>query len=335
MSWTYRRRLQIIWSIVSAAFLAGCGVHGSSGALPGLNPSSAQTSSRTFHFTHAAQKFKVPQGVTQLTITADGAQGGGPKKSSQGPPGALGAEITATFSVTSGELLLVHVGSKGILSKGRGGLDGGGFNGGGGASAGAYGGGGSSDVRTAGDKLTDRILVAAGGGGTGDDGSEYDYKSTNCCSYVLLGGAGGVGGARTAGDDGGPGQDGGHGGAGGSQQVGGAGGLGQSGFGSSFGSPTGSCEAVNGGKGKLFSGGEGAGSGCGPVGGGGGGGYYGGGGGGGGGYSKGESTGSAYSAYGGGGGGGGGSSFIETSATHVHRTAGGAPTGDGLVVIKW
>jgi hypothetical protein len=334
---TYKRTLRILWSILSAATISACGA-GSPGALPGSNPSNAEpppSSSQTFHFARTAQKFKVPSGVTQLTITAEGAVGGGYKNSGSGYPGALGAAVKATIAVTPGQMLIVLVGSKGIKGGANGG--GGGFNGGGAAYVGAFGGGGSSDVRTAGAKLKDRIIVAAGGGGSGESGSHFSCHGSSCSgsgsSYPLFGGAGGVGGWM-AGGDGGTGDEGGGGGAGGTQQSGGAGGVGRSGLSISFSSKY-SCKAVDGRKGKLLNAGEGATTFCGAAGGGGGGGYYGGGGGGGGGYDNRTVTGSIYFQSGGGGGGGGGSTFVETSATHVHRTPGGGPNGDGLIVISW
>ena len=78
--------------------------------------------------------------------------------------------------VTSGEKMLVFVGGAGSGSMG--GFNGG-ANGGGGVAPDSYcprsdgrGGGGSSDLRVGGDKLGDRILVAAGGGGSGGIGSD-------------------------------------------------------------------------------------------------------------------------------------------------------------------
>jgi hypothetical protein len=334
---TYKRKLRILWSIISAVTISACGA-GSPGALPGSNASNAEpppSSSQTFHFTRTAQKFKVPSRVTQLTITVDGAVGGGYKNSGSGYPGALGAAVKAAIPVRPGQMLIVLVGSKGIKGGANGG--GGGFNGGGPAFVGAFGGGGSSDVRTAGAKLADRILVAGGGGGSGETGLLFSCHGSSCSgtgnSYPLFGGAGGVGG-WTAGGDGATGDQGGGGGGGGTQQSGGAGGVGRSGSSISFSSKS-KCKAVDGRKGKLLNAGEGAAPFCGSAAGGGGGGYYGGGGGGGGGYEDRTATGTIYSQSGGGGGGGGGSSFVEASATHVHRAAGGGPNGDGVIIISW
>jgi len=335
MSLVSRRTLQLCWSIFSVAIISACGALGSPGALPSTNGDSPQTSSRTFHFTHAVQRFKVPSGATQLTITAYGAMGGGYSNQSDGNPGGLGAKVKATIPVTPGQVLIVDVGGRGISNKH--GAGGGGYNGGGVAGDGAFGGGGSSDVRTAKDRLADRLIVAAGGGGSGDTGSAFFCSGSSCSgsgsTELLYGGTGGVGGATTGGI-GGTGGDGGSGGAGGSQTGGGAGGAGVGGSSSSF-STSYSCAAVDGSNGKLFNGGAGASNSCGPAGGGGGGGYYGGGGGGGGGYDDYVATGSINYETGGGGGGGGGTSFVEKSATDVHETSGGAPGGNGEITIAW
>jgi hypothetical protein len=339
MSLTYRRTLQVFWGFLSVAVISACGALGSPGALPGAN-SAPQTSSRTFHFTHEPQRFKVPSGVTELTVTAYGARGGGYLKELNGNPGGLGAKVKATIPVTPGQVLIVNVGGRGIQNKH--GAGGGGYNGGGASAGDAFGGGGSSDVRTAKDGLTDRLVVAGGGGGSGEDGSLYSCGGSSCSgsgSELLFGGTGGVGGAMNGGDGGaGRGRGrygtGGGGGAGGSQSQGGAGGAGAGGSSGSFSSYS-TCAAVDGSKGALFNGGEGASDGCGPGGGGGGGGYYGGGGGGGGGYDDSVATGSFYYESGGGGGGGGGTSFVEKSAIDVHETSGGASARNGEVVIGW
>jgi hypothetical protein len=311
MSLTFRRTLQLLWSIVSVAIVSACGALGSPSALPGANDDSPQTSSRTFHFTHAIQHFKVPTGVTHITISAYGAMGGGYSNPSDGNPGGLGAKVKATIPVTPGQVLVVNVGGKGTQNKD--GAGGQGYNGGGTAGDSAFGGGGSSDVRTAQGRLADRLLVAAGGG-SGDSGETSSCHGSSCSgsgsTELLYGGIGGIGGATTGGV-GGTGADGGGGGTGASQTNGGAGGAGAGGKSVSFSSYR-SCAAVDGSDGKLYNGGAGASDSCGPAGGGGGGGYY-----------------------GGGGGGGGGTSFVEKSATGIHKTSGGAPPGNGEITIAW
>lgn len=311
MSLSSRRTLQICWSIFSVAIISACGSLGSRSALPVSNGDLPQTSSRTFHFTHGIQRFKVPSGVTQVTITAYGATGGGYSDPSYGNPGGLGAKVKATIPVRPGQVLIIDVGGRGILNKR--GMGSGGYNGGGPGGEGAFGGGGSSDVRTAKDQLADRLVVAGGGGASGESGDVYSCSGSSCSGsgyYSLLyGGTGGVGGATTGGR-GDAGADGGGGGSGASQTHGGAGGAGLGGSESSFSSHH-RCKPVNGSKGKLYNGAAGATDSCGTGGGGGGGGYYGGGGGGGGGYDDDTSTGFISDKSGGGGGGGGGTSFVE------------------------
>ena len=182
-----------------------------------------------------------------------------------------------------------------------------------------YGGGGASDVREGGDAVSDRILVAGGGGGqAGSDG----------CGQGGNGGKGGgsIGGVGARGGGGGYGCNG-RGGRGGTQSSGGAGGAG------------GQCEYTSnsGSSGNLLDGGAGGSgeprtefSGYGPAGGGGGGGYYGGGGGGAG------VTFPLGSEGGAGGGGAVGSSDIEPYAKRFNGWQGcKKATGNGLVVFDW
>ncbi len=278
--------------------------------VPNIQRQNAHGSVR-FRYAGKKQSFKVPAGVTQITITATGAMGGLGNGIASGPGGrpGFGGSVTATVSVKPGERLAIFVGGSGGYHSG--------FNGGGsGGCCGGYNGvgGGASDVRQGGDRLADRVVVAAGGGGAGSDGFVSRSSSP--------GGDGGNGGGGTGKSGGsGYGPFAGHGGTGGSQSEGGGGGAG----GGS------SCDGFNGKRGVGGAGGTG----CYAVdfGGGGGGGYYGGGGGGGGGGGAKYQTSSGYS---GGGGGGGGSSFAKKGATRVKMTA-GAPDSreDGSIVITW
>jgi hypothetical protein len=274
---------------------------------------------KTFHYTGKMQSFKVPAGVTKITVVARGGAGAGETSSSYSYREYFGrgGRVYAVLPVRPREILYVFVGGQGSLSAG-------GFNGGGSPGIDAsgregYGGGGASDVRRRGNTLRDRVLVAAGGG------------AQSCCGFSLFGGKGGpqVGEAGESDYSYGVG-----GGEGGTQSQGGAGGAGGigSGSGSQDGTPGGSGTSGRGG-----SGGNGAIDGycnrsnyqcAGGGGGGGGGGYYGGGGGGGG-------EGDAY--YGApGGGGGGGSSYVESRATRVQMWRGWKKaTGNGLVVFSW
>jgi hypothetical protein len=271
--------------------------------------------------------FKVPTGITQVTFTVEGAQGG-----SQG--GAAGAKVVSTVTTSQETVYELTVGSGGLY-----GFDynfGAGFNGGGSGPAGfgSGGGGGASDVRAgtcamgASCGLDAQIIVAAGGGGaeqcvsvdtgvggrSGADGNTVTVQPHGVTNYGFGGSgagqsAGGAGGAAGGGGGGPPANA----GTTGKRGVGGDGGAG--GFGAT--QPDGS-ERV----------------GCG--GGGGGGGFWGGGGGGGGGAP------SAFAVTGGGG--GGGSSLGPLGSAF---TAGGGPVAsscdpnygcigaNGEIIVDW
>jgi len=271
---------------------------------------------KTFNYTGKRQWFTVPTGVTRLTVVARGASGG---SNFRYDGGGRGGRIYAVIPVTPGERLAVLVGGAGLQPNG-------GFNGGG--SGGTYsgrfsaqGGGGASDVRQGGDRLTNRILVAGGGGGQGAPLEPYNCYSEGSPQPNGNGGKGG-------GSTGGPGQNGcyapgsGGGAFGGSQSAGGGGGAGGYGIGNP-GNP-----------GSLGRGGTG-GAGChgacsqpGEPGGGGGAGYFGGGGGGAGYITDRNAL--------GGGGGGGGSSYVEPSAQKFQSWQGWKnAVGNGLVVLSW
>lgn len=259
------------------------------------------TAQVTFNYTGAVQTYTVPAGVSSIRLEAWGAQG-------QGGNGGLGGYAKGTMTVTPGQVLNIYVGGQA------------GYNGGGlGHAAVSRNGGGASDIRVSPYSLTDRVIVAGGGGA----GGQTDVGIRN-------GGAGGGGtvGSNYAGGAGGDGYGG----------AGGAGGL-------NGGAGNTSCHSGGGGGGGLNSGGGAScntcyGGTCGTAGtlgqggagdtwengicyntyggtNGGGGGYYGGGG---------TSVGNC-----GGGGGGGGSSWVGT-LTNTTLT-GGIRTGDGQIVI--
>lgn len=307
-----KQLVKLVSAVFAAALVAACGGGNvfSSTAIPGtLRP--ATHGSKTFDYTGTAQTFKVPSGVTKLTIIAYGASGGGGGHGL--PRGGVGATVKATFVVTSEQRLKILVGGDGEHGSG--------FNGGGGGEYST--GGGSSDVRTGNGGLNDRIMVAAGGGASG---YSFEGSTTSYRHYWCYGGAGGAGGARI-GAPGGAGECNGapQGGEGAKQHSGGAGGAGGRGYESRGGSH---CDGTKGQRGQFLDGGAG-GSGCAGPAGGGGGGYYGGGGGGSGGCCSSDGGGGS------GGGGGGGSSYVDQSATHVSRIAGGAPRGNGVITITW
>lgn len=314
----FRLRGYALGVCAAVAMLAGCGGQASSRVVPATVvpntfPYQDFLNHKTFKYTGNGQYFKVPAGVRLLNVIALGAHG----SSRAGDPEALGGRVHAIIPVTPEEVLVVYVG--GNANGQAGGFNGGAEGGTGGFACYGYcsgfGGGGSTDIRAAGDKLSDRILVAGGGGGEGAGGDEG------------YGGAGGPGGRKAGGSGSSGTKNGaGGGGGGGTQHRGGSGGIG--GYYYSYpyaepGNPGSSGEGGSGGNGP-----QGSGYPAGAGGGGGGGGYYGGGGGG---------AGSSYY-FGGdaGGGGGGGSSYVERSATNERMWRGWKESaGNGLVVINW
>lgn len=302
-----------VWAICVAVLLSGCGGFHSTPASV-ANSQTRATNQQTFSYTGAQQSFTVPTGVTQITVTANGASGAGKVRRRTGV-GGTGGLVTATIPVTPGETLAIFVGGKGAQAEagGKGGFNGGGDGGvaGEGSANAGNGGGGASDVREGGSALLNRVVVAGGGGGGGGFAGGY------------VAGPGGNGGGLVGKDGGfqhiGSGPSG-EGGGGGTQSSGGKGGA--SIHRGSF--PT----SAHGKRGKLGVGGNGGGdSNSGNGGGGGGGGYFGGGGGGAGSLGT--------SGVGGGGGGGGASSYVEPSATNVVNRRGKAPRGNGEIVINW
>jgi hypothetical protein len=249
--------------------------------------------------------FTVPAGVTVATFKLDGAQGGSYPGTA---PGGLGGSVTATLSVTPGQVFQVNVGGHGSADPTDGGVNSG------------SGGGGSSDVRTGRFRDADRVLAAGGGGGSGGS------RSTSS----ELGGAGGQGGGGS-GRSGDGGSTVAKGGAGATRRTGGAGGSGPGARGASGGKRKGGAGGSDGsrvggpgGSGGGASGGVGVPSTtCPGGGGGGGGGYFGGGGGGAGNCTS-----------GGGGGGGGGSNYAEPSARAVTFGV-GVRSGNGRVSVSW
>jgi uncharacterized protein YjdB len=137
----------------------------------------------TFTYTGSPQSWTVPCGVDTITVVAVGATGG--QAGGSGFPSlgvttpGKGGLVQANVAVTPGQVLTVYVGGKGGLGNElTGGA--GGWNGGGHADPHAWspsplysggGGGGASDVRIGGTALTDRVLVASGGGGAGYNGT--------------------------------------------------------------------------------------------------------------------------------------------------------------------
>lgn len=279
------------------------------GSVPALFSQTTQ-----FTYTGAEQMYIVPACVTEIEITANGAQGN--NAAVGGATGGLGGTATGRMAVTPGDTLYIYVGGQnGYNGGGNGGQNGNTvFSGAPGTLA--ANGGGASDVRAGGNTLNDRVIVAGGGGGAGENGVWPG------CQVAGPSGNGGNGGGLVGGDGGfGVGTPCNCGGGGGDAGLGGtqaAGGLHGNYYGntaclrSSWG-PGEDGSLGQGGNGSLlYHNGTGGG-------GGGGGGYFGGGSGG---------NGSDTTP---GGGGGGGSSFVGTLTST--STLAGSNTGDGSVSI--
>jgi len=145
--------------------------------------SAAGTISQTFSYTGSTQAFTVPDGVSALTITLTGAQGGRGGGDSQGSPtpGGYRGVVTGTIDVTPGQELTLAVGggggtgisSRGSAAGGSAGLNPlAGYDGAAGGiagPAGSSGGGGGSGAATV-LRVGSVDLVAAGGGGNGGNG---------------------------------------------------------------------------------------------------------------------------------------------------------------------
>ena len=134
-------------------------------ALISLTSAAVNADTINFSFIEDREEFVVPSGVFSIDIVAVGSSGG-----CWNNYGGKGGTSTGSLSVTPGESLYVRIGGYGGSgigdALGLGGFNGGGVGGGrsGGGSRG-WGGGGATDVRQGGDELTDRKIVAGGGGG--------------------------------------------------------------------------------------------------------------------------------------------------------------------------
>jgi hypothetical protein len=206
----------------------------------------------------------VPSGVTSVQVLAIGGGGAGGQMTTPtqpGAPGGAGAWVTATLSVTPGQVIAVVVGGGGGVGSYVSSGDCGTGGGGGGAS--------SVDVGN-----PDRIIAGGGGGGGGYCGSGSVSQAGGSGGGVA--GAGGAGGTPGAGGAGGSGGIGGAGGVAGGNGLGGPGGAGGSNFGVIPGGTAGSGGAGTGAGGDASTGGFAsymAGGGGGGYGGGGSGGY--------------------------------------------------------------
>ena len=135
------------------------------------------------------QFFTIPTGVTELTVVAFGAQGGGVNA-------GKGGQVNAVLTISQPQTLTIYVGGQPTSSMG-------GYNGGGNGVLNtiAGGGGGATDIRSGGGTLVDRILVAGGGGGYGFEGSSPrpGYAGGGLTGGGAAGGANPTGGSQIAG----------------------------------------------------------------------------------------------------------------------------------------
>ena len=124
-----------------------------------------------YNYTGGVQTFTVPAGVLSLTINALGARGGA---SYNGGVAGYGGQVQTTLTVIPGQVLNIYVGNVGTVGNTNppalGGFNGGGSGKGYNGCCSGGGGGGATDIRIGGVALTDRVLVAAGGGAAGSDG---------------------------------------------------------------------------------------------------------------------------------------------------------------------
>jgi hypothetical protein len=120
----------------------------------------------TLSFTGGVQELDTVGTEAEYLFTLYGAQGG----DGQNNTGGLGGMAAASKTFSASTTLFVYIGGKGsdggAADSGGCSTRTGGFNGGGRGSQGGSGGGGATDIRAL-DTLSDRILVAAGGGGCG------------------------------------------------------------------------------------------------------------------------------------------------------------------------
>ncbi len=196
-------------------------------ALSATEQAGPTTNIQTLTYNGGVQTYVVPAGVTLLGVDARGARGN--------TDGGLGGRVQTVISVTPGETLYAYVGGNTGYNGGTGGT---GYS------------GGATDVRRGGFNLSNRVVVAGGGGGVGNGASGGDGGG-------LTGAPGGTSGSGTAGGGGSP-------TAGGTSGTGGPGSLGQGGSGSHGG----------GGGGGYYGGGGGSGPNSSNEGGGGGGSSY-------------------------------------------------------------
>jgi hypothetical protein len=132
---------------------------------------------QTYNYSSGFQFFRVPDGVTRVHVTVDGASGADGQGAYGGGDGAPGGQVTGDLAVSPGDSLTIWVGGAGQPDGGAGygdqshSLFGGGSGGtaaGGAFGAGNGGGGGGASYITAGGPPE---ILAGGGGGGGGSGT--------------------------------------------------------------------------------------------------------------------------------------------------------------------
>ena len=143
----------------------------------------------SFDYTGSEQKFVVPYtGMYRLEVW--GAEGGRRNTSAYGGKGGYSA---GEINLKKGEVLSIFVGGDGS-SKGKG------WNGGGAAGYSNVYGGGGTDIRYQGTELSNRIIVAGGGGSVGAENKAGGYGGGSAGeSRTDKYGEGGQGGTQAAG----------------------------------------------------------------------------------------------------------------------------------------
>jgi Glycine rich protein len=194
---SWRRGIDAL-ALVGAILLASGG--GSALAAPSCTPSGVNTVC-TFS-TPGPDTFTVPAGVSEASFDLFGAQGG----SMEGfTVGGLGGRASAELLLSPGATLTVVVGGAGGSidaedPAGAGGVNGGAAGGEGEGSGEGAGGGGASDVRMGGTGLSARVLVAGGGGGAANLGTDLGFADGGG-GGGLIGEAGGPAGTGGSGGD--------------------------------------------------------------------------------------------------------------------------------------
>lgn len=116
--------------------------------------------------TSGVSTYNVPWGVTSVNFDLMG--GGGGADTGMAPNPGMGGRVQGTLAVNPGDVLNIYVGGQGHMGTSSGAL--GGFNGGGSSLGYGGSGGGATDIRLNGANLADRVAVAGGGAGSGNDG---------------------------------------------------------------------------------------------------------------------------------------------------------------------